>query len=323
MPWESVYVEYEKKDDTVLATSGYEEFPCMCPRWEVRADDEYGDGPGMEVLPDAKELQEIEKASIMGMHKTLDPPMVAPSGLKGKLRRLPGSVNFYDTNTADKEIGPLYQIKFDIASAEAKVQEIVRDIKEGFYNDLFLMIANTEGVQPFTATEILERREEKMTMLGPVVERNISELLRPCIDRTFAIALRRGLIPPPPPEIQGMEMKVEFISLLAQAQKLIGTQPIQATMNFALGLSEAYPQILDKIDPDQAVDEYAAAVGAPSKMIVPDETVAKMRQARAKEQQELAAMQKLQAGLEMGKTASEIKTGEENALTNIAEAIGA
>ena len=268
MPWESVYIEYEKKDEKILGEGGYEEFPCMCPRWEVRDSDEYGDGPGMEVLPDSKELQEIEKASVAAMHKTLDPPMLAPSAMKNNFRRQPGSVNFFDINSGDKTVGPLYQIDFDIASAEAKVQEIVKDIKEGLFNDLFLMITNVEGAQPLTATEVLERREEKMTMLGPVVERNITEFLRPCVDRTFAIAWRKGLIAPPPPEIQGMEMKVEFISLLAQAQKLVGTQSIQATANFALSFHEIKPDVIDKIDLDQMVlNEQGAICVLPSYII--------------------------------------------------------
>lgn len=323
MPFSSTYLEYNNHNDkdALLEQGGYEEFPFMVPRWDVLGSDEWGNGPGMEILADTKMMQEIEKSSIKAMHKTLDPPMFAPAGLKNKFRMQPGSVNFYDVNT-DKEIGPLYQISFDIASAEAKVQEIVRDIKEGFFNDLFLMIAQSEGTQPFTATEILERREEKMTVLGPVVDRSITELLRPAIDRVWNIAVRAGRIPPPPPEIAGQEFEVEFISLLAQAQKLQGTQPIQAAVNFALSLSEIKPDIVDKVDLDQAVDEYAAAVGSPAKIIRSDADVAELRQARAEEQKKRAEMEELAAGLEMGKTASEIDTGGENALTGIAKAMG-
>ena len=322
MPWSSTYFQYDKtNNDAILEQGGYEEFPFMVPRWDVLASDEWGNGPGMEILADTKMMQEIEKASIKAMHKTLDPPMFAPAGLKNKFRMQPGSVNFYDVNT-DKEIGPLYQINFDIASAEAKTQEIVRDIKEGFFNDLFLMIAQSEGTQPFTATEILERREEKMTVLGPVVDRSINELLRPAIDRVWNIAVRTGRIPPPPPEIAGEEFEVEFISLLAQAQKLQGVHPIQATINYALSLSEIKPDIVDKVDLDQSVDEYAAGVGAPAKIIRSDADVAELRKARAEEQRKMQEMAELQAGLEMGKTASEIDTGGDNALTGIAKAIG-
>lgn len=323
MAWRSVYFEKESRDadnpDAFLSESGYAEFPYVCPRWEVLETDEYGDGPGHEVLPDAKELQEIEKSSVAAMHKMLDPPMKAPASMKNKFRMQPGSVNFYNVNDTS-EIAPLYQINFDIAAAESKAQQIVYDIKEAFFNDLFMMIANMEGTQPLTATEVLERREEKMTVVGPVIERNIREFVEPALIRIYNIADNAGLIRPIPPELDGVPLKIDVVSILARAQKLLEVQPIQATVNFALGLSEIKPDIVDKVDLDQAVDEYADRVNAPAKIIRADDRVSELRQARAEEQRKQEETAQLMAAAQGAKVASETDTGGKNLLTDVAGA---
>ena len=47
-------------------------------------------------------------------------------------------------------------------------------IKQGFFNDLFLMILSDKNM---TATEVARRHEEKLAILGPVIERQNSEML--------------------------------------------------------------------------------------------------------------------------------------------------
>lgn len=321
MPWKSCYIEFDGHDNKFLSEGGYQEFPCACARWEVVESDEYGDSPGMEILPDVKELQEVEMSSVKAIHKMVDPPLLAPATFKNRFKNYPGSVTFADINK-DEVIGELYKVQFDVQSAEAKVQEICRDIKEAMFNDLFMMIANMEGTQPLTATEVLERREEKMTMLGPVVERNISEFLAPVIERTFAIANRAGRIPAPPPELNGVPVRIELISMLAQALKLVGTQSIQATVNFALGLAQVKPDIVDVVDFDESVQKYADFVGLPTKIIRSDDEIAKLRQARMQQQQEMAQRQAIGETLEGAKTASEIDTEGKNALTDVMKAAG-
>lgn len=320
MPWGSWYFEYEGHQNKFLSVSGYKEFPCMCARWEVTETNEWGDSPAMELLPDVKELQEIEKTSVSAMHMMLNPPILAPTALQNKFKRVPGSVMFKDISK-DEVAGPLYEVKYDIASAEAKVQTIVREIKEGFFNDLFMMIASMEGTQPLTATEVLERREEKMTMLGPVVERNMSEFLKPAIERVYSIAVDHGRMPPPPPELRDMPVKIEFVSILAQALKMLGTQSIQSTINFALGVYQIKPDIVDVIDLDESVQRFGDFVGIPAKIIRSDDAIEKLRTARMEAQKELQQQQDAMALVEGAKTASETKTDGKNMLTDIAKGI--
>jgi hypothetical protein len=153
-------------------------------------------------------------------------------------------------------------------------------VREHFFNDLFLMILERPGM---TATEVVERHEEKMLLLGPVIERQEHELLNPLISRVFGILFRSGALPPPPAQIAGGQLKVEYISLLAQAQKMSGARALQSTVGFVGQLAGVLPHSLDRLDADEAIKAFAKMMGAPAKIIRADEQVEKIRQARLEE----------------------------------------
>lgn len=180
------------------------------------------------------------------------------------------------------------------------------------------MLANSDRRQ-ITAREIDERHEEKLLMLGPVLERQNEDLLDPLIDRTFAIMSRRGLLPPPPQDIQGSDLKVEYVSIMAQAQKMIATASIERFLGFVGNVSAAYPQAMDKVDIDQTIDEYGDMIGVPPKIVRSDDTVQTIREGRrqaAEQQQRMQQMQQLAQG---AKLLSETDTNTPNLLTQISQ----
>lgn len=196
------------------------------------------------------------------------------------------------------------------------IQETQMRIKKCFYEDLFLMLANSDRRQ-ITAREIDERHEEKLLMLGPVLERQNEDLLDPLIDRTFAIMARRGLLPSPPKELEGIDLKVEYISIMAQAQKMVATSSIERFLGFVGNVTASYPQAIDKVDLDQTIDEYADMTGVPPKIVRTDEDVAEIRKARAmaaEEQQRMAQFQQVAQG---AKLLSETDTNTPNLLTQL------
>lgn len=188
-------------------------------------------------------------------------------------------------------------------------------IQRGFFTDLFLMLANQPTRSNVTATEIAERHEEKLLMLGPVLERLEGELLDPLIERTFAILLRAEALPPPPPVLSGRLLDIEYVSILAQAQKLVGVTGIQQFSGFVGGIAAVRPEVLDKVDFDAMVDEYAEIVGVPPKLILPPEAVAKLRAERARAQQMQTAMAMGQQMAEGAKTLSQADLDGNNALS--------
>ena len=159
------------------------------------------------------------------------------------------------------------------------------------------MMANSDRRQ-ITAREIDVKQEEKLLALGPVLENLHSRLLNPLIDRTFNIMARAEILPPIPDELQGSPLRVEYISVMAMAQKSIGTGALERSTMFVQTLAQADPSVIDKIDLDQAIDEYSTMVGIDPRIIRDDEVVA---QIRAQRQQ----MMQMQQAAEMAKTASE------------------
>ncbi len=310
MPYRSLQWEENSPKDLFLRVGGYNKFPVLAPRWQnVTTSDIWGRGaPGWDALGDAKMLMKLQKKKMLGLDKVTNPPTVGGSD---EVDTLPGAHNTESQSGDSKGLRPLYQIKFDLPACQAAIIDAQKAISETFYTDLFMMLMNTDRTQ-ITAREIAELHETKLLMLGPVLECLESELLDPLIELTYEIMYEAGLIPEPPPEMDGQEVKVEYISILAQAQKMVGTTAIEQVCNFIAALFPAWPEAKDKLDVDEAIDTYAEFVGIPARLIRSAEAVAKIRKAT---QDALLKQQQMQAGMvgaEGAKTLSQAKIGQDN-----------
>ena len=318
MPYHSCYVEKASKNERKLLESGYEEFPVLAPRWHVTGVDIYGRSPGMDVLGDVKALQIEQKRKAQGIDKMVNPPLQAPSSLRGQSASvLPGGVTYVDTMQGNQGgFRPTYEVNPRLAELQQDIQETQYRIQQGFYSDLFQMMMNSDRRQ-ITAREIDERHEEKLLMLGPVLERLHTELLNPLIDRTFNIMARNELLPPAPEELAGVTLKVEYISVMAQAQKAIGTGAIERLAGFIGNMAGVKPEVLDKFDADQSVDEYAEMLGVPPKIVVPDDVVQRMREERQAQMEQQMQMEQVNQGAQAAKVMSDADTSGNNVLSDI------
>jgi len=308
MPVRSNYWEEGSSNELYLRKGGFEEMPVVAPRWDVLSNDVYGRSPGMDALGDVKQLQVQHKQKAKGIAKQIDPPMVGSSSLEGKpSNTLPGGVTYTDVTANGAGFTPAYQINFNLQDLKEDIYETQLRIKRAFYEDLFLMLAQSDRRQ-ITAREVEEKHEEKLLMLGPVMERLNDELLDPLIDRTFNIAMRAGILPEIPPELEGIELKVEYISIMAQAQKLVGTTGLERLAGFAGQLAQFDPGVLDKIDSDQLVDEYAEMLGTPPGVVNSDEEVEAIRQARQQQEKRQSQLAMTKEVAEVAKTAGEVNT---------------
>jgi len=272
--------------DGLLEESGFDANPIIAPAWEIAADDQYANSPGMDALPDVKMLQVMQMRKGEAIEKMVRPPMVGPTSLKGNPASLmPGAITYVDQVSGGTAFAPAMQVNLRIAELSADIQEVQQRIGRALYADLFLMLTNMEGIQPRNQFEIAERKEEKLLALGPVLENIYGGMLAPAIDRTYEAMSEAGMLPEPPPEIAGQELKIEYISVLAQAQKAVATGAIERLSAFTGNLAGINPNVLDKLNMDQMVDEYAEAIGVPPAIIVSDDEVAETRQARAQAQQ--------------------------------------
>ena len=319
----SVYWEIGADDGKLLDESGFDEFPIMAPRWNLTGEDVYGQSPGMDALGDVQQLQAMQRRMIQSVDKMVNPPMTAPTSMQNKKASLlPGDITYVDTTQGGGGFQPAHEVRMPLQELSALINETANRVRRCFYEDLFLMLANSDRRQ-ITAREVEERHEEKLLMLGPVLERQNEDLLDPLIDRTFAIMARKGLIPPPPAELQGMDLKIEYISIMAQAQKLVATAGLERFVGFVGNLAAAKPDIIDKIDLDQVVDEYGDMLGVPPKIVRPDNDVAQMRMARQQAQQQAERAAQMQQVAQGAKLLSETDMGNDSLLTRMGAAMGA
>lgn len=294
MPFLSNYWEEGSDGTRVLEESGFEENPIVAPPWEISGDDHYATSPGQDAIGDVKMLQKEQTRKLEGIDKQVRPPMTGPTSMRNNpASLLPGSITYVDDPTG-KGYRAAIQVNFQLGELREDIRDVQQRIDRTLYADLFLMLANMEGIQPRNQFEIAERKEEKLLALGPVLENIYNGQLEPVIERTYAILNRRRVLPPPPPDLQKKDLGIEYTSMLAQAQKAVATGSIERGMGFVGQLAAMKPEVLDKIDADEAVDIYSDFIGMPPSIIVPDDKVAKTRAARAQKQQaaENAAMMK-------------------------------
>ncbi|HCI6916270.1 TPA: phage tail protein [Klebsiella quasipneumoniae subsp. similipneumoniae] len=323
-PVKSVYYEVGGDSDKLLRESGFDEFPIMAPRWEVNGEDVYGSScPGMIALGQVKALQLEQKRKSQLIDKATNPPMVGPSSLRNqRVSLLPGDITYIDQVTGQDGFKPAYLVNPNTADLLADIQDTRQIINSAYFVDLFMMLQNI-NTRSMPVEAVIEMKEEKLLMLGPVLERLNDECLNPLIDRTFSIMARKNLLPPPPDVLQGMPLRIEYISVMAQAQKSIGLSSLSSTVGFIGQLAQAKPEALDKLNVDQAIDAFAEMSGVSPTVIVPQEQVEQVREQRAQQQQQQQMVAMGMAAAQGAKTLSEAQTADPSVLTALSNAAGA
>jgi len=305
--------------DRPLKTAGYDRFPCQVPRWETTDDEPWGIGVGMDAIGDTKAMQLKEREKAKGIQKMVNPPTSAPNEMRQgqyPVSGLPGGVTYRPPNVNADSIKTLYEVNLPLQYLIQDIQIDEQRVNRAFYADLFLMLAQSDR-REMTATEVAERHEEKLIQLGPVVERLGNEYLDPCIERAFEIMMQHEQLPPPPEEIQGMPLKVEYISVLAQAQQQVGIGAIEKFLSFTGYAAQFFPDAVDKVDIDQSIDEVGTMLGVPTRIIVPDDKVAQKRAARAEQAQRAEQVQLGMAGVQAAEQLSKTPVGDSTALNTL------
>jgi hypothetical protein len=335
MPFRSVYWEKGGDKDSMLRESGFKVFPLMAPRWDVLGEDVYGTGPGSMCIGTTKAIQLMERRKAELLEKGVRPPMGAPVSLKNQRASiLPGSITYLNDMQVGAKFAPLYEVQPAwLGQLRGEITADSSIIDTAFFVDLFLMISQMDSVR--TAYEIATRKEEKLLMLGPVLERQTDDLLDPLVDMYFNQMLEQSiprwtgmlpgapLLPPPPKELANMDLRIEFTSILAQAQKAIGVSSIERAIGFAgtVATVTQSTEALDLLDSDEAMRQYFELIGTPPTLVRPDDMVTQIRQQRAEAQQAQQLQQELGSVIQGAQVLSQTDTSGDNALTALAGAM--
>lgn len=312
----------ETENDIFLRDSGFSYFPFLAFRWDKAGDGVWGnDCPGYDAIGDNMQLQELESDGMQVVASHARPAMQGPSTLENAGPSIvPGDSTWYDVREGNQGFRKVFEQTMEINSLDVKTQQVEKRINEAFYKNLFLAI--TEIDRGVTATEIIERKQEKLLALGPALERINDDLLDKLIDIAFIMMDRQQMIPPMPEELQGKGLKIEYISILHQAQKSAGLEPIERYTQFVGTIQQMVGSLPKKFDPEGALSEYADRVGVTSKAIRTDDEVDEMV---AAENEAIQAQQQREQMESMAKTAKDLGSASmdpSNALGVIAQSAG-
>lgn len=284
MPWQSVYFQ-EGVQDKVLSESGFRNFPALCPRWMTSGGSVYGRGPGAKALSAQKSLQRLHLRLAELVDYGTRPPILYPSTLKDQLSQFkPGGRVAVNPQEAPI-IRSMWEVRTDPQAMLALIQSTRQDIQRIFFVNVFQMIAATANQTDRTATEVQALEQEKVMMLGPVLERLHTELLDPLVTNAFGFMVEYNMLPEVPEELYGRELSIEYVSVLAEAQKNASANGIVRTAQQIGLLAQINPQAVDKLDVDATIDQLADMNGVPPSLIVTGQKVALIRQKRAEQQQ--------------------------------------
>ncbi len=308
------------EQNTYLRESGYDYFPVLAPRWEVTGEDSYGTNcPGLRALGDTRQLQLGERRIMQAIDKLVNPPMVGPPEMQNRPSSImPSSMTYVAERDGMKGFRPAHEVRPEVDKLEGKQEQCRQRIRRAFYEDIFLMLISSDR-RDFTAREIDARDTEKLTILGPMLGQTNQDLLNPMIDITFDIMVRQGRIPPPPDELSGENLRVEHISILAQAQKLVGVNNLERFMRFSIELAKQSgdPKAMYKIDLHESMDVYADMTGVPPGVVRPDDKVAEMLAADAAAQQKAQETEELALAAKGARDLAGAKLDEDNALARL------
>lgn len=307
-----------------LDVQGHDYMPVLAPRWGAEGNDTYGPSPSTDALGDIKQLQYLEGEKLRLTDLLSKPPIGLPETLRHKGASLQPGAKVYMTPDDIGKAGALYTPDARAyMQVQAEIDKVAERVKQAYFSDLFRMLDFLDDRQR-TAYEISERKEEKVAMLGPALESLTDELLDPTIEIVYAVRLARGLVKPPPQELDGIPIKVEYTSILAQAQKAAGTGTIERVIGFVANIAAAQqsPEAFDAINLDAAIEAVHDAQGAPARMLRSDDERNAIRQQRAQQQQmaQAAAMAPaLKQGADAIKSAGQAVPADGSALQGMSE----
>ena len=306
--WRETYWIWGRSNEWPLSCAGFHEPPFVCPRWAVTSNDAYGRSVGMDVFPDILQLQVMTTRLAEAQEKMVRPPMLASIEMKNQPASvLPGKVTFVAKLGPETGMRPAYTVNPEVREFAETMEMIRQRIQVGFFNDLFALLEQTK--KDMTAYEVAARNQEKLQLLGPVVERLQSEGLGPIVKRVFNIAWRRGLLPPLPTSLHGVQIGIQYEGVLALAQKASISGALTQFANQMTAMQQIRPEVADIWDPVELGRELADAMFIPSKVINSPEKVAMLQAQRQQQQKQAAALMQAQHASQTAKNLGQSDLG--------------
>ncbi len=301
MPFESIFVSI--KDTLIVDEGGFDEFPYNVPRWLKSSVESYGRGQGTEVLPQVRVLNRMMSDFIEMANKWVNPPLEVLESFEGEVSVIPGAIKNVLQMESIKAINQTALGNFPIGKDIVEMQRQV--VKDAFFANAFAPLTDLSGDRR-TTLEIRQRVQEAFKKIGAPIGRIQTELFTPMITRVVLLLLRNGRIPPAPPELQGTELKIEYVGPLSLALKSSEVEASQQWIAIVGEIEQINPGAIDNIDFDDAIRRMARSFG------VNEEDIASQEEVDAKREQRQAELERRQA-MEVAQLAGQAYPGSTKA----------
>ena len=301
-----------------LHRDGFDRFPVFVPRWWRREEEHYGSKcPAFECLPDIKELFKKADLKMRGLELEVLPPMVAKGSRSTQniFGQMPAFLNFSQDGADGYK--PAYEIQLNLANLIPDIERTVNIINQCFYADIMRRLAFDERRERATATEINQQYYEDLAQLVVAYHNLETEFLQPFVEEVFAIRVELGMVLSPPPEIAGQEMHVEFISILAQAQKMGNVSSVERFLNEILTVGAQKPEAWDVLNLDRTLKGYGEDLGMDPDEFNADDMIQQIRQQRQQAQQQQAQAAAMAQAANAAKSAAATPMGGDTLLSRI------
>lgn len=324
--WRELYWIYGSSDDYPLSSTGFIDQPHVVPRWAVTSNDAYGRSPGMDCLPDVLQLQTESARKAEAIEKQVRPPMLASIEMKNEPASiLPGKVTYVNSLGADKGFRPAFEVVPNIADMKEDLLAIQARIKEGFFNDIFAMLEQV--TRQMTAYEVAQRNQERLTSLGPVIERLQNEYLAPAIKRIFRIMERKGLLPPLPKSLLNVTIGIDYVGIIALSAKAAKTSTLERFVNQMNQMKAVEaPGTIDSVDDlwskEEVVREYGSDLFISQKVFNTPMQIATLRKAKATAAAQQHQMAMIQQGANAAKSLGQTDMGPDTGMGAMAAMTG-
>lgn len=305
-----------------LRVAGFNRFPVFVGVWARTGEDDYGTScPGMDTLSDIKQLQQMERRGAKALEKMIDPPMQGPTGVqKQQVSMLPGSLTVVAGSADGRQaLTPLHETRVDLGQLREDKMWIIDRIDENYFKKMFLM--QIESEREMTAREVDERSNEKLLVLGPVLEQ-LNLVLDQMIGEWFFDVMLNGpdgvsRLLPPPTELYGVKLEVQYLSVNTQAQKALGLSSVDRLANSVIAYASVDPTIIDAVNPDKLASSWGDFSSSPPGVVRTQDQIDAIR---AQRQQAIAAQQQAEAAALNATAAQKLASSDtsgQNALTDL------
>lgn len=277
LPFTSLHIL--KEAFVVLKKGGFEENPCIVSRFHKLSGEMYGRGPAMYALPHVKSCNQMMKTWLEGAQLAINPPLQLPDeGVLLPVKLTPGGVNYYRADSKDR-IEPIIT-GANPGVGHQIIELLHKEIEEFFYINQLQLVENDR----MTATEVMQRKDENLRFLSPIIGRLMYELHAPIILRVFGIATRRGLIPPIPQGLRQAKLEVKFVSQLARAHDTIEAENTLRAFQVITSLAQIDPTVMDYVDMSKHAKFFYKNFGSNLDLLRKDQEVKQLQEQRAQAQ---------------------------------------